>query len=339
MSTIKSDHKDTIVRMITNTLPYILVRWVEADQLEILEENASWGIFDSNKIDLSDYCRPSEIDQLAEHFNNISPVRSDILFSLKSNGRQFSVYGNSISVEGEKLSMWVKTPDISRPIAYLQDAVHDMKAPINAIIGVANLMQYEMESGKGQDEMKMYVDLIKSNASASVGLINEVMELGEMESSNYHLQKEVVDLGDFLEVYLNTHRLLTLKKKISVDFRKESGRRVKINKMKMIRVMDNVISNAVKFSGHGSSIYVSMHSDVSSETIVVRDEGIGMSETILSQLFVKFGAAKRKGLDGENSNGLGMSIIKQIMELQGGSIEIESEEGKGTIVKLKLRSV
>ena len=317
-------------------MEFVLVRRDSEFTVEILESSYEVPWFDSKVIDLRDYCRSQDLMKTSAHFKAIPQYPTDVSFSVRMQNDLVLIYCSSEYVKGDRLSTWMRFPQAGMPSQYLQDAVHDMKSPVNAIIGMVNLMQHDL-AGNGESELKTYLDLIRANAHQSVSLLNEVMELAEMENSNYVLDTEKVDVGNFVEVYLNTHRLLTLKKKIKVHFEKHIGLGAEINTMKMTRVFDNIISNAVKFSEYNSNIYVDLVDQGKFIAILIKDEGIGMPEKIKKELFIRFGNAKRRGLEGENSNGLGMSIVKQIMDLHDGTIHIESEEGKGTEVVLQLK--
>ena len=333
----KNKAQEIIFGMISDSIEHALVKWKSPDQVEVVELASEKHWFEADAVLLRDYCRPLEVKRLTSHYDSISSIPSEISFSIKTNQDSYLIYSISRIVEEERYSLWLRMPSICRPIQYLQDAAHDMKSPINAIIGVANIMQHEVDEDLDMAQVKTYLDLIKKSAYSSVDLLNEVMELAEMESANYEITTEKVDMVDFVDYYLKTHRLLTLKKKIKVHYEASGACKTRIDKSRMTRVLDNVISNAVKFSEHGSNIYVTVGEQNELVTISIKDEGIGIPDKIKNELFIKFGKAKRKGLDGEQSNGLGMSIIKQIVDLHHGELQVLSEEGKGTEIILSLK--
>lgn len=326
-----------IRRLIANTYDYVLVEWQSENSVCVKLSNGQTKWFDEEKVLISEVCVDLDITKLTKHYKAISQNSSEVSFSLRGQNIPFTVLCSSQVIEDTKLSLWVRLPETNKSIQYLQDAVHDMKSPVNSIIGVVNLMQHSLNEGGELEEMKMYLDLIKTTAHKSVNLVNEVMELAEMESANYEVQTEVLELRDFIETYINTHRLITLRKKITIHFNQKSEGFAAINKVKMTRVFDNIISNAVKFSKPNSSIHIDLVHEKEMLLVSIKDEGIGMPQKVQNELFVKFGNAKRKGLDGETSSGLGMSIVKQIMELHGGNVVVESEEGEGTTVLLRLK--
>lgn len=105
---------------------------------------------------------------------------------------------------------------------------------------------------------------------------------------------------------------------------------LKLNKLKFRRVIDNLITNALKFTEAGGYIRVYSHADHSIVNITVSDTGIGIPDDLQPVIFDRFTKAGRHGLDGEVSTGLGMSIVKQIVDLHQGTISLTSDEHQGT---------
>lgn len=105
---------------------------------------------------------------------------------------------------------------------------------------------------------------------------------------------------------------------------------MQIDSLKLMQVMNNLISNAIKFTPENGVIEVEIEDKQASVQIVVRDNGIGIPEELQPYLYDKFTRARRRGLNGEDAVGLGMSIIKTIIELHGGNIRLESKENEGS---------
>lgn len=331
--------QEASARLIANAFEYVLVKWRNSTSVEVVSSNLIQPWFEKDTIEINDVCSYKDATKLKNHFKDITQQPSTLPFTMKIGSRLLDIYCSSQRINGDKLSLWVELPDSNNSMQYLHNAVHDMKSPINSILGVVNLMQHSLNEEPNVEELKMFLDLIKTTAHNSVKLVNEVMELAEIESPDYKLETEELSINEFIKQYINTHRLLTIKKKISIHFDNNEKHLAALNKVKMTRVFDNVISNAVKFSQPGSNIYINSEFKNGQVTVAVKDEGIGMPKAVLGDLFVKFGNAKRKGLEGENSSGLGLSIVKQIMELHGGTVNVDSEENKGTTVFLTLKRI
>lgn len=331
--------QEASARLIANAFEFVLVKWIDASTVQLVNSNLKEAWFDTDPMDVSQLVSYKETVKLKNHFKSITQEPSSLSFTMKRGSNQINIHCSSQRINGDKLSLWMQLPEVNKSIQYLQNAVHDMKSPVNSIIGVVNLMQHSINEKPDIEELKMFLDMIKITAYKSVNLVNEVMELAEIESPNYVMETEVIWISDFIEMYINTHRLLTIKKKIKITFQRQGDCKVAINKVKMTRVFDNVISNAVKFSKPGTTIHIELGEKGEHVHIAIRDEGIGMPKDVLKELFVKFGNAKRKGLEGETSSGLGLSIVKQIIELHDGEVRVESEENKGTTVLLTIKKL
>ena len=225
----------------------------------------------------------------------------------------------------------------SEQMDLLAIAAHDVRSPINSIIGLTNVIEMMHQSGEmAADELMNIVQLIKSSAIEALGFTDDVLEFANVESDTFELEKERVSMSEFIAHYIHTHRLQAIKKAIEVSFSStvKDGDDLAIDKSKFTRVFDNLMSNAIKFSPNGSKIEIVLSKVADALTIDVVDHGVGMTEDMIKSIFIKFGKAKRKGLAGEKSHGLGMSIVKQIVELHGGQITVSSTEGEGTTVRL-----
>ena len=111
---------------------------------------------------------------------------------------------------------------------------------------------------------------------------------------------------------------------------------VEVDDVKLLQVINNLLSNAIKFTHDGGVISVHLREEKGHLLITVKDDGIGIPEVDHAFIFDEFTKAKRKGLRGEKPIGLGLSITKKLVQLQGGEIWVESEEGKGTIFFVKI---
>jgi len=258
-------------------------------------------------------------------------------FVMQNNGDSCDVQCASLKVDDDLFSLWYMLPATDKSIFYLQNAAHDFRSPLSSILGVVNLMQHSMQSDEwDKEEFSTLLEMVKVNSNKTLRLADEIMELAEIESDDYELSMNLIPFSEFVQNYLATHRLLTLKKQIKVHFSGETEAKCLINESKLTRALDNILSNAVKFSKKGSEITFQLVEDDDQLRLSIIDKGIGMSEGILKNVFVKFGSSKRNGLDGEPSHGLGMSIVQQIMNLHHGQVEVNSKEGVGTTVTLTL---
>jgi two-component system sensor histidine kinase VicK len=116
----------------------------------------------------------------------------------------------------------------------------------------------------------------------------------------------------------------------------DNGLQVNLNTDKFNRVLDNLISNALKFSKEGDNLDIILSKEKNMALLQVQDHGLGIPKDMLPHIFERFTKAGRSGLKGEASTGLGLSIVKQIIEKHGGTITVNSEEGKGSCFSIRL---
>lgn len=209
---------------------------------------------------------------------------------------------------------------------------HDLRNPLAAIESITSLMQLDEHlDEEGMDNVLM----IKASCERAKLIINDLLEVARNDmDSEFEVSK--TDLNRFLfhitEEWLNNK---TTPAKIVYHGTKQPVY-VWINKEKIRRVMDNLISNAVKFSGHDNHIEISLRHANGFAFIDVKDFGVGIPNDLLPNVFDRFSKASRKGLHGEESIGLGLSIVKQIVTKHGGEVKVKSVEKKGTTFTISL---
>ncbi|MEQ8904871.1 HAMP domain-containing sensor histidine kinase [Ekhidna sp.] len=335
MSVLKEEELSKKLQLFELTLAHAWVSWDQPDAI-CVKKTMGEVLLNEGTYRLEDFLDEKQLQSVHTYWSQINEEVSKISFSIHLKGVVSNVQCYSFKTDNGIMSLWVCLPEKDNSIFYLQNAAHDFRSPLGSIMGVVNLMQHtiQKEDQLDKEEMSTLLDMIKINADKALNLSGEIMELAEIESQSYELKMKEVKMEDFVKNYLETHRLLTLKKRIKVHFESDTDATVRLNESKLTRALDNVLSNAVKFSKSGSNIYFRVEESDSAVSIHVIDEGIGMSKEILKNVFVKFGSAKRNGLDGEPSHGLGMSIVRQIMKLHAGDVEVTSKEGEGTQVCL-----
>jgi signal transduction histidine kinase len=221
----------------------------------------------------------------------------------------------------------------------LGSAAHDLRSPVNSILGAVQLIQMQLQKpGSDVGDLSELLNLIKISCNTALDYTSDLLEITALESGNFELKLERIDLGQFTQNFINNNRLRALRKKIKVNFTSSNKDViVNLNKSKFTRVLDNILSNALKFSNSGSEIHVSFEYDDPYHILLVKDSGTGMSAEVLDALFEKFGKSRRPGTLGEQSHGLGMTIIKQIVSHHKGTIDVDSVEGVGTEVRISLK--
>lgn len=218
---------------------------------------------------------------------------------------------------------------------------HDLRSPVSSILGLNQILKSEIKDLENFEELDTILTMISQYCNKSLNLTSSLMDLALLRSPDFKLDMEKMNLAKYLNEYvLNLSNTAFLKNNF-LEFVNLSVEDVivNINYNHFNRVLDNIISNSVKFSKENTPICITLISFENECLIEVKDQGIGIPQEIIDQLFVPFGKSGRPGLKGEKSNGLGMSVIKQIIQLHEGSLEVESEENLGTTIKIGLNLV
>ncbi len=210
----------------------------------------------------------------------------------------------------------------------LHVVAHDLRSPVSAIMMMCNLMADEMED----PSQKEILDMIVTSSKSQLALIGELLDFSHQGAiSAETVAREDVDLNELCRqvVAILYFKAEEKKQYINLTVALEPVI-VNCSLEKINRVINNLITNAIKFSPEASAIQVTVSKATSTALIEVKDNGIGIPEKNRAILFDSFTTAKRYGTSGEKSFGLGLSICKQIVEAHGGKIWFESVEDKGS---------
>jgi len=213
---------------------------------------------------------------------------------------------------------------------------HDLAGPL-ANIGLLAEALAEHTKGYENDEVNTIIRLIRVSSERSVRLIRDFVQQEFIESANSGMMKRRLNLVEKLQEVLEQYKVgeRHIQKDISFTV---SGKKIYVylDQDKFMQVINNLISNAIKFTPDNGKIAVDLADKGETILITVKDNGIGIPKQYHDKLFEKFTPARREGLRGEPSTGLGMSIIKTIVEWHGGTITFESEENVGTTFYIEL---
>ena len=218
-------------------------------------------------------------------------------------------------------------------------ASHDLKGPIGHIELLTNLLQRELASHSGEapppPDMVHYLGLIRGACAHAYTLLQDVLYVGDLNQNG--LQKRLVDLPAYLTTQVNIHRLAAKEKGITLalDLAAEPVE-ANLHAEKFSRMLDNLLGNALKFTPVGGTVTVGLRRHEGKPLLSVQDTGIGIPSKLHHNLFDKFNPDRRAGLRGEVTTGLGLFIAKQIVELHGGHIWLESREAEGTTFFIEL---
>ena len=213
---------------------------------------------------------------------------------------------------------------------------HDLAGPLANIQALADMLSETTEQ-YNDSEVKEVISIIRESSARSIQLIRDFVQQEFLESSNSGMVKKRVNLvekvREVIEQYKEGEEHVSKKFILSTSSEKIFAY---IDQSKLMQVINNLISNSIKFTHDNGVITTELEEQENRILIVVKDNGVGIPKRYHDELFDKFTRARRPGLRGEPSTGLGMSIIKTIVEWHGGRIWFDSQENKGTTFYIEL---
>ena len=228
---------------------------------------------------------------------------------------------------------------------FLSNMSHDIRTPMNAIIGFTTLAVSNIDDKK---RVQDYLGKILSSSNHLLSLINDILDMSRIESGKIHLEETEVSLSEVL------HDLKTIisgqihakQLELYMDVMDVTNEDVYCDKTRLNQVLLNLLSNAVKFTPAGGTVSVRIRqchgTQKGSELyeIRVKDNGIGMSQEFVQKIFSPFERERTSTVSRTQGTGLGMAITKNIVDMMGGTIEVQTEQDKGTefIVRLPFRT-
>ncbi len=217
---------------------------------------------------------------------------------------------------------------------------HELKTPLSVIFGTAQLLElyskkFPMEGYK--EKVDRSIGIIKQNCYRFTKLVNNIIDLSKMDSGFYNLNLKNENIIGIVENIVQSVTDYVKDKGLSIVFYSDLKEKViNCDPEKIERIMLNLISNAIKFSNNGGKIFVNICSRGDVVEIAVRDTGIGIDKSNLESIFDRFQQVDKTLSRNAEGSGIGLSLVKSIVELHGGKVSVESEVGKGSIFKVEL---
>ena len=227
---------------------------------------------------------------------------------------------------------------------FLSNMSHDIRTPMNAVIGFTTLAVSNIDN---KEKVRDYLGKILSSSNHLLSLINDVLDMSRIESGKIHLEETEVSLSDMLhdlKTIISGH-VYAKQLELYMDAMDVTDEDVYCDKTRLNQVLLNLLSNAVKFTPAGGTVSVRLKQFPGTQKgsglyeIRVKDSGIGMSQEFVQKIFSPFERERTSTVSRTQGTGLGMAITKNIVDMMGGTIEVWTEQGKGTefIVRLPLR--
>ena len=251
----------------------------------------------------------------------------------------FNIYSNQLKREKKIYKEKMRSEESSRAkTAFLSNMSHDMRTPMNAIIGYTKLAQ---DKNLDAEKIHYYLDKIEFASKFLLELINDVLEMSRIESGRMEIEPVPCNLKTVFDEAYDMFEIQMMHKNIKyiVDTSSVKNFYVLCDKNRLNRILLNLISNAYKFTEENGLVCVKLSqpkAESGDYVISIKDNGIGMSSEFAAKVFNSFERERSVVSGGIQGTGLGTAITKKIVDLMGGTISVKTEKGKGTEFVIKL---
>ena len=218
----------------------------------------------------------------------------------------------------------------------MNNVTHELRTPLNSVIGFAELLKDEVPGPLNAKQAEFAADILVSGERL-LALVDGILEMSRLDATGAALEREPVEIGAMLEERIAAQRKAAVGRSITLalDVAPDAGS-ADLDPKALRRMLDALIDNAIKFNRDGGSVAVRARRAGGSLEIVVADTGIGIAREDLGRLFhplvqIDSGLARKHG-----GIGMGLALARRLAELHGGTIEVESEPGKGSTFTLRL---
>ncbi len=222
----------------------------------------------------------------------------------------------------------------SAKTTFLSNVSHDIRTPMNAIVGLASLMENDLQN---PGKLQGYIDKLKTASWHLLNLINEILDMSKIESGKATLNIQPFRMAEQIAQVDSVIRQQAVLRdqQFTVQVHDLLHENVEGDATRLRQVLLNILSNAVKYTGHGGSISLNVEEILRSGhyaryKFTVTDNGIGMSEAFQKHIYESFSRAENSVTNKVQGTGLGMAITKNIVDMMGGVITLQSQLGKGT---------
>jgi signal transduction histidine kinase len=220
----------------------------------------------------------------------------------------------------------------------LSVVAHDLKSPLTNVQLLADMLDRKSDSIT-PERIREYADDLRQSSDRMLALINNILNIHAIETGNYPLAIDRVELGPLVERAVGEYRLQAQRKNIAVELAAVPALSIYADPMAFLQVLTNLLSNAIKYSTQNTTVRVSVEAASAMVRVTVQDEGPGISEADQKRLFQKFARLSARPTGGESSTGLGLSIVKRLAEAMGGDVRCQSAVGNGSTFWVEVPAV
>lgn len=272
------------------------------------------------------YFRFLDLGERILAFGEINSLEIETLRkNLLSANNELSNLGRELQKKNAEL---VKLNDLKNQ--FLGMAAHDLRNPISVILTYSDFLLEETSEALGE-EHRQFLTTIRKSSDFMLSMLNDLLDITKIESGQLDLDLEPADLVALIDHNVTLNRVLAVKKSIQIRFQHDVDLPpTPLDRGKIDQVLNNLISNAVKFSAPGTTVVVRAFRSDGQATVSVKDEGPGIPDAERQKLFQPFSRTSVQSTGGEKSTGLGLAIVKKIILGHRGKIWVESGMGIGS---------
>lgn len=212
---------------------------------------------------------------------------------------------------------------------FLSGMSHELRTPLHTIIGFTELLEEELEGPLNEKQLR-FIRHIHKDSQHLLALINDVLDLSKIESGRLELQRERFVLNDALEETVSSLRPRAEMKRIHIESRVPDSLDIYADRLRFKQILYNLLNNAVKFTPEGGRVWVEVTVKPGYVATSVADTGMGIALDAQAAVFDRFYQVGQRQAGGQEGTGLGLAITQRLVQEHGGSIDLESEPGKGS---------
>ena len=218
---------------------------------------------------------------------------------------------------------------------FVASVSHELRTPLTSIRGYLELLR-EGEAGELNDEQQQFVSIVERNADRLLRLVGDLLFVAQVEAGRITLERGATHVEELVRQAVDAARPAATEKGIEIALDLDGLGELQADRARLAQVLDNLISNALKFTSPGGHVCVRTSRRADVGVIEVSDDGMGMSDEDQGRLFQRFFRTAGATDQAIQGTGLGLAIVKAIVEAHDGVITVKSVEGEGTVFRVEL---
>lgn len=320
----------------------ILESFAKRNKLNLKDEAADGALVSYVENTISQYVGTSTASMLVSSITKEEVVTVEEVLEVLKRSEQVVEHNKELhyqKVQLEKLSDELsqaneKLKDIdAQKDDFIRTVTHEFRTPLTAIRALTEII-YDNEDMENEQKGR-FLETIIAETDRLSRMVNEILDIEKYESGKHILNGTDIELSFLAETIANRLGELAKEKSVSLDFTTSAGT-VFGDEDKLVQMLINLVSNSIKFVSENGKVEVSIENTFESTNFEIRDNGVGIPADKLTKVFEKFFQIENRSKNATKGSGLGLPIVKKIVDLHEGTIRVSSEEGEGTLVIVTL---